>query len=817
MRFGSSRTRTALALALTAALPLTMPPLCHAQGNVTPAAPSAATPNAALPAQATITAVQGQQVTLGIGADDGAQPGAIYGVSRAGKVGARLRVTAVRAADSTATIVGADEDFIVAVGDTAQFIALQPIPVTPPTVTPVTPPIAVTPTPVTPVTPNVPISPTTPTIPIPANPGTVVTPVAATSGALTSATISALNGDAVTLSAGSDQGVRTASTVPVLRNGNVIALVKIQTTSQTASTGTVIWHDPTDASLIVGDSVALLPGTGVGAQGIPGVSTGPGSSGPVQTIHLDHSGPEQAAVPATPILYETGASNAVVPHTDLAYQYLATLAAARLITRYPANVFYNDGARYHRTEEDINFTRAQIADLIREALTSEGTQDAPGRVRVALSALTQRYGPELRKLGVEATTLAPFTAPKGFAFGYSGQNIASLVGGTTKNAIEPFSERQGGRRTRSGFDSQVNIFGQSGDKLNLFATVESNSAVRRGPNADSGLSLRRALVTYDAGRQIKGLSVTVGRNEVWWGPGHFGTLLLGDAAGPLNQLQTTFKRGSYQLQSLYAPLGNGPLGSSRSLYGHNLQVQLSPQARIGIAETLLTPTTSFDGISFAAAFSPFPLFTAERLRHRNTSAANGNSIIAAYLESSIANGFQGYGEFLADDIGVNNQNLVRNRIGSLVGVHLFTPKDPTYLGAYAEYANLQGRTYLGLQAISDADYYYHSRPLGYPVAPLQGSGLGGAESLRFNAYWRAKPKLRLEFGVELADLASEQPITTGARSRQQTLRFRAAYDLSPNLTLIARAQRVSTSQPNFVFGEPSISQRLFQIGIAQSF
>ncbi|MBV9468082.1 MAG: hypothetical protein JOZ57_02415, partial [Abitibacteriaceae bacterium] len=367
------------------------------------------------------------------------------------------------------------------------------------------------------------------------------------------------------------------------------------------------------------------------------------------------------------------------------------------------------------------------------------------------------------------------------------------------------------------------IFAQSGNKLNIFAQVDSNTTVRNNTsfNAtggnDSGLTLRRALLSYNAEHLLKGLTIDVGRNELWWGPGHFGTFLLSDVAGPLNQLHTTYRRGSIQLESLYSPLDKGALGGKRSLYGHNLQIALGPQTRIGIAETLLVPTSSLDGVSFISAFTPFPLFTAERLRHRNTSASNGNALESVYMESSIARGFQGYGELLIDDIGVNNQNLERNRLGTLIGAHLFTPKDPEKLGAYAEFANLQGRTYLGLNALSNQDYYYHNRPLGYPVAPLEGAGLGGAESLRFEAYLRAARRWRLSAGVELADLQSEQTISTGPRSRQQTYRLRAAYDLSQNLTLIACAQRVSTSQPNFVFGAPSVAQRLFQLEIAQSF
>ena len=203
----------------------------------------------------------------------------------------------------------------------------------------------------------------------------------------------------------------------------------------------------------------------------------------------------------------------------------------------------------------------------------------------------------------------------------------------------------------------------------------------------------------------------------------------------------------------------------------------------------------------------------ERVRNRDTAADNGNILVEAYIENSVARGVKVYGEFLIDDIGVSESNLVRNRLGTLLGAHLFSPRDPAKLGMYAEYANLQGRTYLGLLGINNGDYYYRNSPLGYPVAPLQGAGAGGAESLRFEGYWSPTRRLRLNGGLEFADLGSE----TLNFARQQTLRLRAAYDLSRSITLVARAQRVTTSRPNFIIGEPRSQQSLFQLEVARAF
>jgi len=764
---------------------------------------------------AVVTSSRGRELTLAAGSDDGVKPGAIYGVLRDNKVLARLRVTKVAAGQSTATLFGEEEGFVIAVGDEVRFLlqeaAPAPLPMAPkPTPRPLTTP---TPPPATPTATGEVIVP--PVMP-PANPtgAPAVPPVprnlantdkgaavgfapANTEANTARASIVAVNGTAVTLDAGAAQGIRTATNAPIMRGSNVVGLMRVQTTTTSVATGIIVWQDENAGPIIPGDTVSIV----VAPTAVPD------SNGVTEVINtvIDPT-------PRAPIAYETGASNVTVPRADRTYEYLASLAADGLITRYPAHVFQDEGTRRHRTEEDITFTRAQIADLIREAMTNAGAEELSGKKQAALSALGREYGKDLQKIGVAAEDVEALNAKGGFFVGISGQSRASFVGGTTNNVTLPFSERQGGLRTKSGFDTRTNLFGQFNQDLSFFASIDSGSDTGRNVN-NRRFTMRKGLISYDASKFVRGLKVDAGRDEPWFGPGHFGTLLLGDGAGPLNMIRTSLKRGSYRQEGMYAPLGSGIQGPSRSLYAHNLQVKIGSQTSIGVAETVLLPRDSFDPLMFTAAMTGFPLMLTERLRNRDTAADNGNILVEGYIETSLAKGVKVYGELLIDDIGVSESNLVRNRLGTLLGAHLFSPEDPTRLGVYAEYANLQGRTYLGLLGVNNGDYFYRNSSLGYPVAPIQGPGAGGAESLRFDTYWRPTPRLRLGGGVEFADIGSEQPNF----SRQQTMRFRAAYDLSRTITLIARAQRVTTSRPNFIIGQPRAQQSLFQFEIARSF
>jgi hypothetical protein len=742
-----------------------------------------------------VGSVRGGEGTLSAGTSDGIRVGAVYDIVRDGRVRAHARVVRTYSARSEVRFFDVEEEYVVTVGDVARFVridttATSPAPVATPRPAPVvTPPVVTSPTP-----------PSTVETLSPAPEAVAMKPRPLTTRATVLASVTAIEGTDVTINAGSNSGVTDGKNLPIMRDGNVIGIVRVQSVTSDSSVGTITWSDSAAGSIMAGDSVQVVRERS--------------ASDPINL---------NADIPAAPVPYETGASNYTVPKHDRTYDLLASLAADRLITSQPAHVFHDEGSRRHRTEEDLTFSRAQIAGFIREALESPRADADKTRNRVALGNLITNYRTDLERIGVSEEQLNAYAPDGGFEFGISGQTRASLVGGDDNGYLDAFSERNGSLRLRSGIDSRTNIFGRAGDRLQFFGTVDSGTDRRRGTD-DRTFDVRRLVASYNASNLLRGLTIEAGRQEFWWGPGHFGTLMLGDNAGPLNSLRTIFKRGSYSVESLYSPLGTGPGGGSRSLYGKNFQVKLGQNARIGYSESVISPERSFDPVLFASTFSPVPLTIAQRAARENGGSDQSNVLSSAYFEAGIARGLTTYGELLVDDLGFSDRNRVRNRIGTLLGAHVFKPGDPGRLGMYAEYANLEGRTYLRFNTLGaltgDYEYYYRGFPLGYPVAPRPlpsggpgaTPGLGGASSLRTDVYWRATPKLRLGAGLELADLDSELPII----SRQQIFRFRAAYEVARNFTVVARAQRISTSNPGFVAG-PALRQKLLQLEVVRAF
>ena len=772
-----------------------------------------------------ITSLRGDRAMLSEGSDAGFRVGSVFTVSRDGVVRAKLRVIEVFATQSAALLYDVQDGYQITVGDSARYFTFEAPVVATPTPQP-TPDTSLTPA-ATP-TPNVPLSGTgmgTTTPPLGGTSSTGNGDVLMSPSSYVDARITSIDGKNVSLNSGLQAGIRTGVNVPVWRNGSVAAILRITNAATYDSLATITWQDDAAQTLAVGDTIRI--------ESSSPVNVGGNSNGGEETV-IDN-GKTVAPVPIAPIRYETGASNEVVPRADRAYELLSGLAASGLITSQPADVFQDDGILRHRTENDINFTRAQIAAFVREALDNAGATGAThgatsdkvsGRNRAALGFLVRDYGRELAILRTSPEKIAQFgTNGNGFSLGYSGVARASVVSGNG-NFLLPFSEPQGDVRLKSGADVRLNLFGNINKRLSFFSTVDATTSLDNNSD-NSNVVLRRAVLSYDASNIARGLTIEAGKNEYWFGPGHYGTLLLSDNAGGLNSFHTQLKRGSFQYDGVYALLGRGPSGGNRALYARNFQFKIGSQARVGFAESLLAPKRTFDAINVASTLAPIPLPLSylQNVRGQNGigNGNNTNSQYEVYGETSVASGAQLYGEFLLDDISTTPTNLTRNRLGSLLGIHVFQPDDPTRVGAYFEYTTLGGRTYFAQVYTFDQDfdynYFQHGDSLGYPNTAQPGAaGRGGADSFRFTVYGKPTNRLSLSGGFEFTDKNSEQSIV----GRQQVFRLRAAYNFRRNLTLYGRYLNVHTGVgPSAVGTPPSASaqtrQSRFELGLAQSF
>ena len=757
-----------------------------------PTVDTATNDNANPPKLVLVTSISGQDVMLGAGTSRGMKLGAVYVMPATGTAQARMIVVEVTGDAARARLQNVEDGFVPVVGENARFDSIEPIPAD--LIAPPATPIEIVPTPPTVVLPG--SGNTSPSVQMTASKPTDI------SG--TAASVIAVEGQNVTLSAGTLQGARIGQNVPILRGGAVIGLVRIESVGTDTSQATIVYSDAAQGAISVGDAAGLLAP----------------SSGQNAPVTLPAIGIKGAPIPSVRVKFESGASNVAVPKADATYELLASLAARGLIKSQPARVFQDDGARRHRVAEDIVFSRAQIAGFIAEAISNFDGEK--GRDSAALSILVGQYRHDLQDLNVPAATLDAFKEG-GFQFGISNWTRLTAVGGDTgDNARDANDERFGAKRRKSGLDTRTNIFGTISPKLSFYASLDAGSGVRNGEpfGQIASNSFRKAYVDYDASSVLRGLEIRVGRQEYWWGPGHFGTGLLSDASGGLDSLSTTFRRGSYELRGVYARLGTGPAGGSRSLYAQDANVRIGKDIKIGLNTAVLTPNSSFNLQNFVTAFTPFPLYVS-----RKDSAGNGNTnaVVSAYGEAGVASGARVYGEVVLDDLGTNNNNPIENRAGSIFGIKYSDPKDATRLGLNFEYARLSSvaYTYFANRPGFDDDYnyYYRGAPLGYSIAPISPTLYGGAENLRFDGYYRALPKLTLFGGLQFADLNAQDQNVPGAAGyqRQRVVRAAATYDLSRRFALTARYERVETDHPNFTKTGPTRTDSIISLELGRSF
>ena len=619
------------------------------------------------------------------------------------------------------------------------------------------------------------------------------------------APVVAVDGQTVTLGAGTARGAFAGQNLPILRNGAVIGLVRItDVTAQTAS-AVIVYSDTAQGQIAVGDVAGLITATA-----------------PKPAVTLPALGIPNQPTPAVPVKFESGGANVAVPKTYNSYELLASLAARGLIKSQPARVFQDEGARRHRVAEDIVFSRAQIAGFIVEALTNYNGDK--GRDGAALAILTKEYRRDLLDLNVPVAAFEPFS-DQGFQLGISSfTRLSATAGAKGADARDAFDERFGANRRKSGLDTRTNIFGTINPKLSFYASLDAGSDIRSGdpqgtkPNS----SLRKAYLSYDASSLLRGLSFRVGRQEYWLGPGHYGTTLLSDAAGGLDSLSATFERGSYQLRGIYANLGTGPAGGKRSLYVQDLNTRLGQSARVGLNTVILVPNRGFDPVLFATAYTPFPLYVA-RSYSPSRNVLNNNAIVSGYGEIALGRGTRLYGEVVLDDLALTNNNPIENRDGVTFGVEIKDPVDPTRAGFNFEYGRLNSVTYTNFFGragfTADYDYYFRGAPLGYSIAPLAPTSFGGAENIRLEGYLRPLRRLSVFAGLQFADLNAQDQNPPGpfGNSRQRAYRFAAIYDLSRRFTLAGRFERVDTDHPNFTKNGPTRRDSLFSFSLGRSF
>jgi len=207
---------------------------------------------------------------------------------------------------------------------------------------------------------------------------------------------------------------------------------------------------------------------------------------------------------------------------------------------------------------------------------------------------------------------------------------------------------------------------------------------------------------------------SAGYDEVRWGPGRRGTLLLSDAAFPMGyvMLQGTIAG------RLTATAWNGyvSLTEDEMAAAHRLEFAATPWLTLGVAEAV---RYSSHGIDLLYGIGLLPYSIVERIHVREASTdsvrdeVRSNVMASGDVTVRVSPDLTVYGELLVDDFTTEDESMP-DRFGWQVGVRSDRPFGAGSIHVLGEFTTVRNYTY---SVYYGESFVYRDRPLGYTLGP----------------------------------------------------------------------------------------------------
>ena len=203
------------------------------------------------------------------------------------------------------------------------------------------------------------------------------------------------------------------------------------------------------------------------------------------------------------------------------------------------------------------------------------------------------------------------------------------------------------------------------------------------------------------------LTLNIGRQELVFGPGRIGNMVLGPQTG-LDTIEFALTFKWLQYRQFWALLDSA---TDKKLFGHRLEIYTGP-VTLGISEVGL-----FYGDTPAIFYNPLPfpyLVTQILLLHSDTDMPNAhaNMVLGVDLKWQPYDGLELYGEFLVDDYPFSVPATAPMRTGGLAGL---VYRDLPVGELIIEYARINRFTYC--HYTSKTDYAFLGKSLGHWAGP----------------------------------------------------------------------------------------------------
>lgn len=221
-----------------------------------------------------------------------------------------------------------------------------------------------------------------------------------------------------------------------------------------------------------------------------------------------------------------------------------------------------------------------------------------------------------------------------------------------------------------------------------------------------------------------GLSLTLGRQRVFWGPQPV-NLLISETAEPLDLFSAGYQKGRLRFNFLFARLdesrpdssdvlrlSNESFNDNRYLVGHRLDIMLHKRFRLGLFETTL----------FGGEGRPMELYYLNPLQFFHTAQLNededDNTILGMDFSYIPINNLLLYGQLLVDDFQIDDRvkgDQEPNEIGLMAGVMKAGKSSSFSPDIKLEYVRITNRTYH--QQLPRNRYLNRNQLIGHPLGP----------------------------------------------------------------------------------------------------
>jgi len=227
------------------------------------------------------------------------------------------------------------------------------------------------------------------------------------------------------------------------------------------------------------------------------------------------------------------------------------------------------------------------------------------------------------------------------------------------------------------------------------------------------------------------LTLTLGRQQRWWGPGTFGTLLLSDNSEGFDAVDLELNYKRVELQSFFGVLS---ADQKRYISGHRLGIKLPWNIGLGFSETVVYQANQID----PAYMNPLLPYYANQWNQRD----DDNVLWSADIRWTPGLGFSTYGELLMDDVQYEQDPPAPQKLGCLLGGHWADPAGLPDSDLKIEWAGNQKWVYTHRR--------YGNRYVGADTVNILGHWVGtDADALDMVLEHRFHPRLNVGLGYQM--------------------------------------------------------------------